>query len=197
MTSIQRSLWLGVSSASFAVALMFSPAHADAPTIDLARSTVTATFRQMGVSVDASFKRMSGIVQFDPAKVAAARAMIEIDTASFDLGDAMYNAEVARKDWFDSARYPKASFSSTSVRATGADKFEASGKLTIKGKSVDVLVPFVARRENGVSLYEGLLPIKRLMFNIGEGEWKDTSLVADDVTIKFRIAQPVLPVLKK
>jgi polyisoprenoid-binding protein YceI len=32
------------------------------------------------------------------------------------------------------------------------------------------------------------LPIKRLAFGIGEGEWKDTSIVADEVVIKFRVA---------
>ncbi|TFW09797.1 polyisoprenoid-binding protein, partial [Oxalobacteraceae bacterium OM1] len=26
-----------------------------------------------------------------------------------------------------------------------------------------------------------------LAFNIGEGEWKDTSMVADEVLIKFRV----------
>jgi polyisoprenoid-binding protein YceI len=31
------------------------------------------------------------------------------------------------------------------------------------------------------------LPIKRLTFNIGDGEWKDTSVVADEVVIKFRV----------
>lgn len=41
--------------------------------------------------------------------------------------------------------------------------------------------------EAGQQVFEGVLPIKRLQFNIGEGEWKDTSTVADDVQIKFRI----------
>jgi polyisoprenoid-binding protein YceI len=186
-----------VSTLVAALAMLMSSAHADAPTIDLAHSTVTATFRQMGVSVDASFKRMSGVVQFDPAMAEAAKTVIEIETASFDLGDPMYNAEVAKKDWFDSAHFPKASFASTSVRATGAGKFEATGKLTIKGKTVDVVVPFLARGESAGSVYEGALPIKRLTFNIGEGEWKDTSLVADEVTIKFRIAQASPAVAKK
>jgi polyisoprenoid-binding protein YceI len=179
------------------IALMVSAANADAPTIDAAHSAVIATFHQSGVSVDAPFRRVTGMVQFDPAKVDAAKAVIDIETASFDLGDAMYNAEVAKKDWFDTAHFPKASFVSGSVRATGAGKFEASGKLTIKGKAVDVVVPFIARRDNANTIYEGVLPIKRLTFNIGEGEWTDTSLVADEVTIKFRIAQPVLAVPKK
>ena len=36
-------------------------------------------------------------------------------------------------------------------------------------------------------MFEGALPIKRLAFNIGDGEWKDTSMVADEVLIKFRV----------
>jgi polyisoprenoid-binding protein YceI len=31
------------------------------------------------------------------------------------------------------------------------------------------------------------VPIKRLVFGIGDGEWKDTSVVADEVVIKFHI----------
>ena len=34
----------------------------------------------------------------------------------------------------------------------------------------------------------GALPIKRLAYLIGEGEWSDTSTVADDVLIKFKFA---------
>jgi hypothetical protein len=30
--------------------------------------------------------------------------------------------------------------------------------------------------------------IKRLAFKIGENEWADTSMVADDVQVKFKLA---------
>ncbi|MCC6972136.1 MAG: YceI family protein, partial [Phycisphaerales bacterium] len=66
-------------------------------------------------------------------------------------------------------------------------KFEAAGKLTIKGITRDVVAPVSFKVEAGQQVFEGVLPIKRLQFNIGEGEWKDTSTVADDVQIKFRI----------
>jgi polyisoprenoid-binding protein YceI len=39
-----------------------------------------------------------------------------------------------------------------------------------------------------VTLAVGVLPIKRLAFKIGENEWADTSMVADDVQVKFKIA---------
>ncbi|OYU92416.1 MAG: polyisoprenoid-binding protein, partial [Burkholderiales bacterium PBB5] len=34
----------------------------------------------------------------------------------------------------------------------------------------------------------GSFALKRLAFKIGEGEWADTSMVADDVTVKFKLA---------
>ena len=54
-------------------------------------------------------------------------------------------------------------------------------------KLVDVVVPATYRQEGASQVFEGALPIKRTVFNIGDGEWKDTSVVADDVQIKFRI----------
>jgi len=80
---------------------------------DVAHSSVTATFKQMNVPVDASFKRFNALIDYDAAHPEKATARVDIDTASFDMGEAEYNKEVAKKDWFDSGRFPKASFVST------------------------------------------------------------------------------------
>ena len=34
----------------------------------------------------------------------------------------------------------------------------------------------------------GSFTLKRLDFKIGDGEWADTSMVANDVTVKFKLA---------
>jgi len=155
---------------------------------DVAHSSVTATFKQMNVPVDASFRRFNAQIDYDAAHPEKATARVDIDTASFDMGEAEYNKEVAKKDWFDSGRFPKASFVSTAIRPGGAGKLNVSGKLTIKGRTQDVSFPLSVKPEGGKQVFEGQLPIKRLAFNIGEGEWKDTSMVADEVVIKFRVA---------
>ena len=46
----------------------------------------------------------------------------------------------------------------------------------------------VPQRDRALQVFEGSLPIKRLAYAIGEGEWKDTSIVADEVVIKFRVS---------
>jgi polyisoprenoid-binding protein YceI len=154
---------------------------------DLAHSSVAAVFKQMNVPVEAKFKKFNAQVDYDAAKPETAKASVDIDTASLDLGDPEMNKEVAKKDWFNSAQFPKASFVSSSIKPNGAGKLTVAGKLAIKGKSVDVNFPLTVKTEGGKQVFEGALPIKRLAFNIGEGEWKDTSMVADEVVIKFRV----------
>ena len=154
---------------------------------DPAKSSVSAVFKQMNVPVESKFKKFSAQVDYDAAKPELAKASVEIDTASLDVGDADMNKEVAKKEWFNAAQFPKATFVSTSIKPAGAGKLNVAGKLTIKGKAADVSFPLAVKTEGGKQVFEGALPIKRLTYNIGEGEWKDTSMVADEVTIKFRV----------
>jgi polyisoprenoid-binding protein YceI len=170
-------------------ASLFASALAGAAVLktDPAKSSVTAVFKQMGVPVEASFKSFTAQIDYDAARPEAAKAAVDINTASMDLGDAEYNREVAKKEWFNTAQFPKASFVSTAIKAAGPGKLNVTGKLTIKGRSANVSFPLTVKTDAGKQVFEGQLPIRRLAFNIGEGEWKDTSMVADEVVIKFRV----------
>ena len=167
--------------------LLITMLHAAPLQIDLSKSTVSATFKQMNVPVDANFTKFSAMIDFDANKLDAAKASIDIHIPSFDLGDPDYNHEVQKKEWFNGSQFPKASFVSSKIKSLTAGKFEVSGKLTIKGRTADVNFPLTLKKEGSAQIFEGSLPIRRLAFSIGEGEWKDTSIVADEVIIKFRI----------
>jgi polyisoprenoid-binding protein YceI len=167
--------------------LAVAPAFA-LPTVDTAKSTVIATSKQMNVPVDGKFKKFTAQLDFDPAKPAAGNANLTIDTSSYDLGDESYNQQVRGKDWFDTAQFPNATFVSSAIAsADGANQFKVTGKLTIKGKSQNVVVPVTVTQQGASQTFDGSLPIKRTQYDIGTGEWKDTSVVADDVVIKFHI----------
>ena len=155
--------------------------------VDTGKSTISAVSKQMNVPVDGKFKKFTASVDFDPAKPAAGKAQFSVDVASYDLGDESFNKEVRGKDWFDAATFPNATFVSTAIAPAGAGAYSVSGKLTIKGKTSDVVVPVTFKQDGANQVFDGVLPIKRLQFNIGQGEWKDTSVVADDVQLKFHI----------
>src|SRR5450830_69912 len=177
--------------ASALVVAMSVPALAAVARLEAAKSAVTIVFKQMNVPVDAKFKKFAATIDYNAAKPETSKASVEIDLASFDLGDAEYNKEVLKKEWFNAAQFPKATFVASSIKATAGapagSKYDVTGKLTIKGKTAEVRFPLSVKKEGTAQVFDGALPIKRLTFNIGEGEWKDTGMVADEVTIKFHV----------
>lgn len=154
---------------------------------DQANSSVTAVFRQMNVPVEGRFHRFTAQVDYDAAKPQAATANVQIDTSTLDVGDEEINKEVGKKEWFHTAQYPRASFVSTAIRPGAAGKLTVDGKLTIKGRTASVSFPLTVKEAGGAYLFEGQLPIRRTAFNVGEGDWLDTTMVADEVVIKFRV----------
>ncbi|MES2048103.1 MAG: YceI family protein [Pseudomonadota bacterium] len=175
-----------IAAAIITVALAI-PALAAICKLDTSKSTVGIVFKQMNVPVDARFTKFGANIDYDSAKPEASKATVEIDVTSFDLGDPEYNKEVLKKEWFNAAQFPKANFVSTSMKAGANGKLDVTGNLSIKGKTIVTSFPLSIKKEGSNQVFDGVLPIKRLAFSIGEGEWKDTSMVADEVVIKFHV----------
>jgi polyisoprenoid-binding protein YceI len=163
-------------------------APAAAQQVVAAQSEIAFTSRQMGVPVDGKFRKFDAQVAFDPKKPEAAKIGFSIDLASVSVGVAETETEIAKPDWFNTKQFPKATFQSSTVKAAGPGKFEVAGKLVIKGASRDVVVPVSLAQAGPTTTATGAFTIKRLDFKIGDGEWKDTSMVADDVQVKFKLA---------
>lgn len=159
-----------------------------------AQSEVSFVSRQMGVPVEGKFKTFSAQVAFDPAKLATSQIAFTVDTGSADISREA-NAELPKATWFNVAAFPKATFQSSSIKRLDASKFEVTGKLSIKGLSSDVVVPVTLAQNGATTTATGAFPIKRLAFRIGEKEWADTSMVADEVQVKFKIALTGVPKL--
>lgn len=151
------------------------------------KSRISFGYQQMGVSMDGAFSKFGGQLSFDPAALGNARVALEVDLASIDTGLDDGDEEVARKTWLNTQGFPTAHFESTRVRAVGGNQYEVAGQLTIKGTTKDVVVPasFLAQGNTGV--FDGGLTIRRGDFSIGEGGWKAFDIVANDITIRFRI----------
>jgi polyisoprenoid-binding protein YceI len=153
-----------------------------------AQSDISFTSKQMGVPVDGKFKKFDAQIAFDPKKPEAGNIAFSIDLSSAQIGDSETMAELAKPVWFDSKRVPQATFQSAGVKAAGPGKFDVTGKLTIKGNVRDVVVPVTLTQAAGTTTAAGAFVIKRLEFKIGEGDWADTSMVANDVQVKFKLA---------
>ena len=185
MTRNPRHPGLVVGAAALLIA--FAAAAAGDPSIDVSKSTIIATFKQENVPVDATFKTFNGRIDYNPAQPGAAKAALEVDTGSLDLGAPDYNAEVRKKSWFDSTAYPKATFISTAVKPGALGHFEASGTLTLKGKTLTLSVPVSVSKVGSASAYDGTFEISRAFFGIGDPEWND--VVDDKVRVRFHLVE--------
>ena len=152
-----------------------------------ATSEIGFTTRQMGVPVDGKFGNFTAQVSLDPKQPASGNVSFTIDTTSARFGSAEIDAEIPKAIWLDSKRFPQAGFQSSAIKASGPGRFEVTGRLTIKGQTRDVVVPVALTQAGAVSTATGQFVIKRLEFKVGEAEWTDTSLLANDVTVRFKL----------
>ena len=153
-----------------------------------AQSQVAFTGTEQGVKLKGEFKKFDVQLALDPRQPQAGKVGIAIELGSVTLPDAETTAELLKPEWFGAKKFPQATFQSTSIKGLGGGRLEVAGKLTIKGTARDVVVPLTLAQAGGTTTATGGFTIKRLAFKIGENEWADTSMVADDVTVKFKLA---------
>lgn len=156
-------------------------------TVIAEKSAITFTFKQMNVGMDGRFKKFSSQLSFDPDKAAAAKVALDVDLASIDTGSAEGDDEVGGKPWFNTKAFPKASFVSTAVKPLGGNRYELAGQLTIKGKTQAIVAPTTLTVNGEQAAFDGSFVIKRADFAIGEGQWADFGVVANEIQVKFHV----------
>ena len=131
------------------------------------QSRIAFTATWLGKPVPGSFRRWSAAIDFDPAKPAAAKIAVDIDTASAVTGDKTVDGALPDADWFGSGRAAAARFVATSVAATGPGAYLARGTLTLKGRSVPVDLPFTLAIAGATAKMTGSLKLDRRALALG------------------------------
>jgi len=173
--------------AALGICATLAPAWADQQLLP-AQSSLGFVSKQMGVPVEGQFRRFSAQLAFDPAQLAKSQINFTVDVTSATLGVREADAELPKPVWFNSTKFPQATFQSAAIKALGGGRYEVAGKLSIKGIAADVVVPVMLTQSGSITWASGTFPIKRLTYKVGENEWADTSMVADEVQVKFKLA---------
>jgi polyisoprenoid-binding protein YceI len=185
-----------LAAASLSPATVFAaPAAAPAAavthyTLDPAKSSLEFAFTQAGALNKGHFARFPVSLDFAADNLAASRLEVGVEVTSLDSGDKDRDDTLRSADLFAVAKFPQAHFSAAQIVKTAAG-FEAQGKLSIRGVTRDVRVPFTFRTasEQGaaVGYMNGKVTIRRLDFGVGQGEWQATDQVGNDVVVSFAL----------
>jgi len=152
-----------------------------------AQSEITFQVKQSGVPIDGRFRMFEARLALDPKAPQTGTVSISVDTGSATVGFAESDVELPRAPWFNSAKFPRAVFQSNAINALGGGRFQAAGKLELKGTARDLVVPVTIVQSGAQSTATGEFVVKRLDYKIGENEWADLSLVANDVRVRFKL----------
>lgn len=182
----------------FAAFLMLSTspvlAGPDDPwTVDAGRSKVEFSVAQTGKFITGKVGAWTATIVLDPANLAAARIDVRLDMRTVSANSRDIDGLMLGPDFLDVKGTPEARFVSEAITAKGGDRYEARGRLTIRGMTRDVVLPFSLQiREGPASVHaataRGKIDVKRLDYGVGRGEWAGTTHVANEVTIELSLA---------
>ena len=130
-----------LSLTAAAAVLAASPVLADTYVIDKSHSDASFLIRHMMSKVRGQFTDYAGTITVDPAKPESASVEFTVKTASIDTANDNRDKDLRSANFFDVEKFPEITFKSTKIKATGKDKYDVTGTLTMRGVSKEVTLP--------------------------------------------------------
>jgi polyisoprenoid-binding protein YceI len=166
-----------------------APAFSQTRAVDTAKSSIAFVYTvEKKIPVEGRFPKFSAQVQFDEKQPEKGTVRLEIDVGAIDVGSPEGDTEARRPLWFDVAKFPKATFTSSAIKRTGEGRYEAAGELSIKGQARPVTIAVATTpAAGGSTTARGQFTVKRLLFGLGEKQWADVTQIADEVEVRFTL----------
>jgi polyisoprenoid-binding protein YceI len=164
-------------------------AHAAAPEWRLLpeKSTLAFVFGQAGTDEKGQFRAFPCRLHFDPANLEQSGFDVTVDMKSVDTGDKDRDEILLSKDMFAVEQWPQARFQTLKIERRNDNEYLAEAELTVRDQTRRILFPFrlvIAEEQAGRNFrLQSEITLKRLDFGVGQGEWQETTWVADEVRV--------------
>jgi len=154
-------------------------------------STLSFSVKQPGDSViTGQFKHFGGSVCLDPSQAASGHIHLNVQTGSVDTGLPELDQALVGPVFFDADQWPQATFESNSIHKLGEDdQYSVTGTFTLHGIARTIEVPFTfsAAADDASASLRGETVIKRLDYEIGQGQWADSQWAENEVKLDFSV----------
>ncbi len=195
-----RHLASSVTTVVVLAAAVFTGTQASAQrvtyAIDPQHSQVDFGIKHMGIStVHGRFAIKDGTIDLDPANVTGSSVMATIDVTSVDTGEAARDTHLRSADFFDTTKFPAATFKSTKVTKTG-EGYDVVGDLMLHGITKPVTLHMEPPSKDQVGMdkmphrgFTATTTLHRKDFGL---TWNGTlqsgdAMLGDDVKMEFDI----------
>jgi polyisoprenoid-binding protein YceI len=149
--------------------------------------TLTFSFVQAGAESQGAFRQFATELTWDAANPTAGSLKVTVQVGSLDTQDKDRDEALRGAELFDTKSHPTAQYVANGFAKRANGGLEAVGTLTLRGVTKDLRLPLSLKpNANGVEL-SGEVTLKRLDFGVGQGEWKSTEWVGDDVKLHYAV----------
>jgi polyisoprenoid-binding protein YceI len=173
--------------------LLTARAEVETYKIDPVHSSVAFKLRHVLSNFSGSFTKVSGTIAVDRENLEKSQVEATIDIAALNTDNEKRDQHVKSPDFFDTAKFPSATFKSKSWKKTGENTYDVTGDLTIKDVTKEVvlkttLLGFGPGMRPGALLsgWEATTTIKKSEFNMAGPAMLQKAL-GDEVALTINI----------
>jgi polyisoprenoid-binding protein YceI len=161
--------------------------------VDADHSGISFKIRHFVSNVSGRFRDFDGVIQYDKQSPAASSVEFTVKAASIDTTSNDRDEDLRSKKFFEVAKYPTLSFTSTRVVPKDADTLEVTGSLTMHGVTREITFP--VKLLGTVSIpggekagFEAFFTINRKEFGITWNNVLDSGpVLGDEVRVSVEI----------
>ena len=139
-------------------------------------------------NVKGEFKNINGFVEIDLVNKKDNKALISVDVESIEINYNKYKDLILSPIFFDSSKFPLALLDTKKFTYKNENELKLNIELTIKGISKITETKLTVKKlTSEIVQILGNLNFSRTDFNIGTGNWTNTTILKDKIKIKANI----------
>jgi polyisoprenoid-binding protein YceI len=152
--------------------------------LKVSKSAISFKINNAGITVDGTISGFIADIKFDALNYSTSTINVSLDVNTLNTGIDLRNKHLKTKEeYFNASKYPKLFIKSTSITKEKDGTYKGIFKLTIKGVTRDITIPFSYIENGDTASFNGTFKINRRDYNVGGSSWT----ISDDVFIKVTI----------
>lgn len=142
-------------------------------------SVIAFKIKNAGITVDGCFSGLEAEIKFNPLKPEEGAIKASISSKSINTGTEMRDNHLRKPEYFDVEKYPRITLQSTKIEKTGPISYNGTFKLTLKGVTKEVIIPFNFMKLPDKTQFKGSFSLNRRDYGVGG----NSISMADNVTV--------------
>lgn len=152
-----------------------------------ADSSIQFSGSNAGSPFEGEFKEWQALINFDPAALDQSEIVVIINVASATIGSDRDDASMKEPDWFNVAKFPKATYTADTFETTDGGGYVAKGSLTIRGVEKPVDLPFDLTIDGARAEAKASLIIDRAAFDVGTSADPSGAFVSLEIPVEIAV----------